>query len=223
MQKIKVDIALVTKLPDREVEDVASLSNLAYLDGGSPGASLLTGGKLELLPDLLRSMTQSCLIDGDCYIAKEVTSRKIVGMALWFPPGKRLWATKEIREITGFNSFFSQLDQATKDWWINEYEAEIKKFLAASYGLETSTDSWWLNSIAVLPECQRNGIGTSLYKQVLNKATVNEAIGCCTDTEENVRFYESLHMKNIGMVKMRHPEDGSNIKVWGLKRYGEKT
>jgi hypothetical protein len=30
-------------------------------------------------------------------------------------------------------------------------------------------------------------------------------------------------MKDIGMVKMCHPGDGSGIKVWGLKQYRERT
>jgi len=220
MQNIKVNISLVTKLSDRELEEVTSVSNLAYLDANSPAVSLLTGGKLELLPDLFRAMTRSCLIDGDCYVATEVTSRKIIGTALWFPPGKCMIATEDVRQSSGFYDFFSQLEPATKDWWINDYDAEVQKFLMERYGPETSTESWWLNNIAVLPEYQGNGIGTSLYKQVLNKATVDEAIGCCTDSEKNVKFYESMHMRNIGQIAMRHPGDGSDVYVWGFKRYG---
>jgi hypothetical protein len=111
--------------------------------------NLLSGGKLELLPDLFRAMTRCCLIDGECYIATEVGTQKIVGTACWFPPGKQVWATyvsyflrtvqrpkshirrDEIRQATGFDTFFGKLDQVAKDWWINEASFLVLSF--ASY------------------------------------------------------------------------------------------
>ena len=116
----------------------------------APATNLLTGGKLELLPDLFRAMTRCCLIDGECYIATEVATQKIIGTALWFPPGKHLWATyvscflraaqrpkshpcrDATRQATGFDDFFGKLDQAAKDWWINEVSFLVLPF--ASYG-----------------------------------------------------------------------------------------
>jgi len=223
MQNIKVDISLVTSLSDQELEDVTSVSNLAYLDATSPAISLLTGGKLELIPDLFRAMTLCCLMDGECYIATEAATQKIVGTALWFPPGKKLWATDESRQASEFNTFFGKLDQATKDWWVKEYQAQIAGYLKETYGPETLLDSWWLNNVAVLPEYQGCGIATSLLERVLKKAASNEAIGCMTDTEKNLKFYKSLRFKEIGILYMRHPGDGSDIKVWGFKQYGGRT
>ncbi|KAF8549284.1 hypothetical protein OG21DRAFT_611921 [Imleria badia] len=239
MQGIKVKISLVTSLSDQELEDVTSVSNFAYLDASSPAISLLTGGKLDLLPDLFRAMTRCCMIDGECYIATEMATQKIVGTALWFPPGKHLWATEELRQATGFNTFFGKLDQAAKDWWINDasflfssvcelrkitlniqYQAQVTEFLKENYGPETDRVSWWLNNVAVLPEYQGNGIATSLLEKVLRKAATNEAIGLCTDTEKNVKFYKSLRYKEIGILYMRHPVDGSDVKIWGFKQYG---
>ncbi|KAI9566721.1 hypothetical protein HD554DRAFT_2114559 [Boletus coccyginus] len=222
MQGVKVKISLVDRLSDQELEDVVLISDLAYRDASSPAMDLLTGGKLELIPDLFRSMTLACLIDGECYIATEVATQKIVGTALWFPPGKHLWETEEIRESTGLNVFLDKLDQAAKEWWINEYQAEVGKFLDENYGPETAQESWWLNNIAVLPGYQGNGIGSSLCQRVLDKAASNEAVGCCTDTEENVDFYKSLRFKVIGTLYMRHPTDGSEIKIWGLKQHGAR-
>lgn len=67
--------------------------NICSTTRTAPAISLLTGGKLELIPDLFRAMTLCCLMDGECYIATEAATQKIVGTALWFPPGKKLWAT----------------------------------------------------------------------------------------------------------------------------------
>ncbi|KAN0098113.1 protein of unknown function (DUF3328) domain containing protein [Tylopilus felleus] len=234
MQNIKVDISLVTSLSDQELEDVTSVSNLAYLDATSPAISLLTGGKLELIPDLFRAMTLCCLMDGECYIATEAATQKIVGTALWFPPGKKLWATDESRQASEFNTFFGKLDQATKDWWVKEASFSFAFRLrvtkddferlvpstdrGVSKGNLWSRDSWWLNNVAVLPEYQGCGIATSLLERVLKKAASNEAIGCMTDTEKNLKFYKSLRFKEIGILYMRHPGDGSDIKVWGFKQ-----
>jgi len=223
MQNVKVKVSIATSLSDQELEDVISVSNLAYLDASSPGMNLLSGGKLELLPDLFRAMTRCCLIDGECYIATEVGTQKIVGTACWFPPGKQVWATDEIRQATGFDTFFGKLDQVARDWWINEYKAQVTGFLNENYGPETALESWWLNNVAVLPEYQGNGIATSLLDEVLKKVTTNEAIGCCTDSEKNVKFYKSLRFKEIGILHMRHPADGSDVKIWGLKQYRSTT
>ncbi|KAF8121418.1 hypothetical protein EV363DRAFT_1365154 [Boletus edulis] len=220
MQDIEVKISLVTSLSDQDLEDVVSISDLAYRDAMSPAVSLLTGGKLELIPDLFHAMTRCCLMDGECYIATEVSTQKIVGTALWFPPGKQLWDTDELRQASGFNVFYDKLDQATQDWWTNEYCGQVAAFLKEQYGPETHQVSWWLNNVAVLPEYQGNGIATFLLHKVLKKAATNEAIGLCTDSEKNVAFYKSLRFKEIGVLYMRHPVDGSDIKVWGFKQYG---
>ncbi|KAF8120715.1 hypothetical protein EV363DRAFT_1368462 [Boletus edulis] len=180
MQDIEVKISY------QDLEDVVSISDLAYRD----------------------AMSRCCLMDGECYIATEVSTQKIVGTALWFPPGKQLWDTDELRQASGFNVFYDKLDQATQDWWtMRRYCGQVAAFLKEQYGPETH-------------QYQGNGIATFLLHKVLKKAATNEAIGLCTDSEKNVAFYKSLRFKEIGVLYMRHPVDGSDIKVWGFKQYG---
>ncbi|KAJ6629286.1 hypothetical protein B0H10DRAFT_1359576 [Mycena sp. CBHHK59/15] len=81
----------------------------------------MVGDDDSLKDPVFRAMIRAGELDGEVYLATEIGSMKVVGVAVWFPPGKSLFATEEQRAL-GFDEFFEKLSP------------EIKKFLER-YGI----------------------------------------------------------------------------------------
>ncbi|KAF8880019.1 hypothetical protein BD779DRAFT_1550037, partial [Infundibulicybe gibba] len=95
----------------------------------------------------------------------------IVGVALWFPPGKVAYSTNEQRQIS----------REPCKWWYNSFIPTTRRLSEEAVGLEYFADSWHLHLFGV-------GFGKALIKEVEHlKAMILE-----TTTDLDVKIYSQL-------------------------------
>ncbi|KAK0454670.1 hypothetical protein EV421DRAFT_1896593 [Armillaria borealis] len=105
----------VDSLNAEELEIAVDLTVKAYDD--MLVARAMVGDDKNLMDPLFRSMIRAADSAGTIDLACDVSdSDKIVGMAVWFGPGKSLFADAEQREL-GLNEFMDKLSPETRQWW----------------------------------------------------------------------------------------------------------
>ncbi|KAJ7183098.1 hypothetical protein C8R46DRAFT_507365 [Mycena filopes] len=154
----------------------------------------MVGGSDASLKDLIfRAMLRAGELAGQVYFATDDSTQRIVGVAIWFPPGTSLFESEEQKAL-GFNDFMEKLSPETKAFWRDSYLPVVHKFLAEILGPDGTRDSQYLNQLATDPLFQRKGIATTLLKTVHNKfadADTPPLFAHCAANEKNARFYES--------------------------------
>jgi ribosomal protein S18 acetylase RimI-like enzyme len=78
-----------------------------------------------------------------------------------------------------------------------------------------SEDGWFLAGLGVVPECQRQGYGTSLLRPVLRRLD-EQGLDCYLDTQKqaNLDYYRRFGFEVI--ATMEDPK--YKITTWGMRR-----
>ncbi|KAJ7844407.1 hypothetical protein B0H14DRAFT_2776814 [Mycena olivaceomarginata] len=175
----------------------------------------MVGGNESLKALIWRAMIHASLLAGEVYFATDNSSHKVVGVALWFPPGKSLFDSEEQRAL-GFDDFMQKLTPETQDFWANSYVPEVEKFLAEVIGPNGTRDSQYLNLLATDPAFQKIGIATTLLKTVHARFAESDAppmFAHCAANEKNARFYESCGYTVRGKMFLEAPTGGYPVIV----------
>jgi GNAT superfamily N-acetyltransferase len=109
------------------------------------------------------------------------------GMAIWIPPGAP--------PATVLQIIRSGLALAPLRLHPTE-RLRVRRYLRACADLHMRdlADSWYLSGLAVDPERQGEGIGSSLLEHGLSKGRV----GLLTSNRANLRFYERFGLRVVG-------------------------
>ncbi|KAF7343924.1 N-acetyltransferase domain-containing protein [Mycena venus] len=141
---------------------------------------------------LCKTTLTAGLLGGDVYIAETTNiPAKIVGCAIWFAPGRALYDSDDQKELA-LQPLLDSLSEDLQRWW-DHFLAKYMKFTAAAVGETQELKSWRLQTIAVLPEYQRQHIGTLLVDTIVSKAALTKTPLCVDCSEEiNVKVYQRL-------------------------------
>ncbi|KAJ7178753.1 hypothetical protein C8R43DRAFT_974346 [Mycena crocata] len=206
-------VDLKSKLSEGELEQAVEICLRAY--AGERATDSMVGGDESLKDPIFRAMIRAGELDGEVYLATESESKQVVGIAMWFPPGKSLFETEEQRAL-GFDDFIKQLSPETKAFWDNTYVPVVDRFLAGVIGPNGTRDSQYLNLLATDPAFQKKGIATMLLKTVHNRFAEIETppmLAHCAANEPNARFYEACGYTVKGRMEMEASTGGYPVIV----------
>jgi len=158
----------------------------------------MVGGNWSLHPLLLRAMLRAAALEDAVYIVMNEDTSEIVTVALWFPPGKQLFATEQQRAL-GFNDFMNKISPEAKKWWTTSYATLVNEFRREIFTEEEATRRWWCSLFTTDPSYQRRGFGTAIIDFIYNKAAAKGGfLGLMTDREVNVPKYFAMGFHERG-------------------------
>ncbi|KAF8207231.1 acyl-CoA N-acyltransferase [Mycena galopus ATCC 62051] len=198
---------------ERELDEAVDVCDRAYI--GELASGSMVGGDEHLKALIWRAMIRAGLLAGEVYFAIDNSSHKVVGVAVWFPPGNSLFDSAEQRAL-GFDDFMQKLSPEAQEFWANSYVPLVDKFLAEVLGPDGMRDSQYLNQLATDPEFQKQGVATMLLKTVHNRFAESDAppmFAHCAANEKNARFYESCGYTVRGQMYMEAPTGGYPVIV----------
>ncbi|KAJ6577323.1 hypothetical protein B0H19DRAFT_553612 [Mycena capillaripes] len=172
----------------------------------------MVGGDESLKDPIFRAMIRAGELAGEVYFAIDNISNKVVGVAIWFPPGKSL----EEQRALGFDQFMGKLSPETRAFWSNSYVPVVDQFLAELLGPDGTRESHYLNQLATDPAFQKMGIATLLLKTVHDRfpeSGTRPMFAHCAANEQNARFYESCGYTVKGKMFMEAPTGGYPVIV----------
>ncbi|KLO13648.1 hypothetical protein SCHPADRAFT_903980 [Schizopora paradoxa] len=163
--------------------------------------NLLGGSTDEALAfHLQRCQIAAAVVGGEVYVAEipsgiqlagdggPETENRIVGAALWFPPGREMLDSNEQLQA-GPADFLALLEPSLLDWWKAVFLPGFSTLADKAYGKGGKLNSWHLLQIGVHPMYQRRGIASHLIEVVKKKAlSSNSIITLEAETELNVRL-----------------------------------
>ncbi|KAF7330357.1 N-acetyltransferase domain-containing protein [Mycena venus] len=221
-------VQLKSQISERELDDAVDVCVRAYI--GELASNSMVGGDESLKAAIWRAMIRAGLLDGEVYFATDDSSHKVVGVAVWFPPGKSLFDSEEQRAL-GFDDFMKKLSPETQEFWANSYVPVVDKFLAEVIGPSASSssqpftgcmiidsnmqgtrDSQYLNQLATDPAFQKKGIATMLLK-TFAESDNPPMFAHCAANEKNARFYESCGYTIKGKMFLDAPTGGYPVIV----------
>ncbi|KAJ7914870.1 hypothetical protein B0H13DRAFT_2001438 [Mycena leptocephala] len=206
-------VHLKSTISERELDEAVDVCVKAYV--GELASNSMVGGDESLKDPIFRAMIRAGELAGEVYFATDNDSHKVVGIAVWFPPGKSLFDSEEQRAL-GFDNFMETLSPETKLFWANSYVPVVDKFLAEIIGPDGTRDSQYLNQLATDPAFQKKGIATMLLKTVHDRFAGSDPrpmFAHCAANEQNARFYESCGYTVRGKMYLEAPTGGYPVIV----------
>ncbi|KAJ7220011.1 hypothetical protein GGX14DRAFT_559824 [Mycena pura] len=193
-------VVLKSKLSQRELDEAVDVCVKAYV--GERASDSMVGGVESLKDPIMRAILRAGELDGQVYLATDVTSQKVVGVAVWFPPGNMLFSTPQQRAL-GFDDFMKQLSPQTKSFWEDSYGPKVEVFLDETLGPNATLNSFYLNQLATDPAYQGRGIASLLLKTVHDKFA--PPFAHCAANDSNAQFYEKRGYTIRGRMVMEAP------------------
>ncbi|KLO05398.1 hypothetical protein SCHPADRAFT_727782 [Schizopora paradoxa] len=172
---------------------------------------LVLGGHWDLAPAWHRSFVIDCLMGGVVYVVE--LDNQIIGDALWHGPGQALSQVEGAAEA-GWDRYMAALkkkEPGMEEWWSSYFLPKHSEFMNEclqdpAYKL----NGWFLQVIGVLPEYQRNGIGSALINVIFNEIARNPDAppaerNICLEVEaEGARnFYKKLGFVEKGEIAVK--------------------
>ncbi|KAH6909537.1 hypothetical protein BKA70DRAFT_202292 [Coprinopsis sp. MPI-PUGE-AT-0042] len=146
---------------------------------------------------------------------------RIIGVAIWYPPGTSSSLTSEQRKV-GLETYFEGLEKTNpklKAWWVEYLVPNYEKTYASVLPPGFAKDSWYLAAFGVLPAYQGKGLGKKLFKVAESQAQATKTpITLDTGTDLDIVIYRKFGLKVVGEMKVEN-EYGSQkmsimIKQW---------
>lgn len=125
---------------------------------------------------------------------------RIYGVALWNPPGARLGLRERAQVALGYARIFGPGALT-----LYRHERELDAYHPAF-------PHWYLYALAVSPDAQGRGVGTSLLRSGMDRAG-RQAIYLEASTPRSARLYESLGFAALGELP-RHGAGPSELAMW---------
>ncbi|EIM79542.1 uncharacterized protein STEHIDRAFT_116446 [Stereum hirsutum FP-91666 SS1] len=167
----------------------------------------------QLLTANNRAQLLACSLAGEIYVAEDDAGR-MIGVALWFGPGRDIYDREQRRLILVFhasedqrsialNPFLAQLPHDVRQWTIQSMP-RMKAFQEQVFGKGNTRSQWYLQRIGIIPDRQGEGIGTELLDMVRDKAGRRCVLVEATD-DETCEFYEAMKFEERGDLDMEAP------------------
>ncbi|KZO97691.1 hypothetical protein CALVIDRAFT_535790 [Calocera viscosa TUFC12733] len=164
-----------------------------------------TLGRQETNPDIYyrfnRAHVLGALVDGELWVAED--GQKIVGIALWFLPGKGFLETEEQRERSGMDTVTADLGEDMQGWWKDYFPPRAEGLSDALMGPGEKLAAYYLLTLAVHPSYHNRGIGRTLMLTQAKRAWAEGKRVCWeAGNEPNVAKYEKWGGKALGDLRI---------------------
>jgi len=197
-----------------QTEEAIHVMMLAFT--GDPFMVTTLGGK-DTDPDIYyrfnRAHVVATLVQGELWVAED--EGKIVGVALWFPPGPNFLETEEQRKVAGMDGVIASLSESMQHWWADYMIPRGGELSTAAFGPEGKVDAYYLLTLAVLPTYHNRGIGRSLMYANAQRAW-KEGKRVCWEAgnEPNVAKYTKWGGRAVSRNKIVGDADGRGFDLW---------
>lgn len=201
----------VIRLERSQMEKASQVSARAFMN--DPMFSYLTPeaqqSRFKALEWLATEALECCFLYGHVY-----TTPELKGVAAWLPPERSSFGTIQLLQLIWQLRLY--LLPFKCGWDKLERWLSLLKMTENYHQQDMATQShWYLASMFVDPSCQGQGVGSTLLKPILRKASA-EKLPCyvVTFTEQAVNFYQKNGFEVIR--KDRAIKDAPLF--WNLKR-----
>ncbi|EJU05180.1 hypothetical protein DACRYDRAFT_113367 [Dacryopinax primogenitus] len=140
----------------------------------------------------MRAHVVGAVVDGQLWVAEDLASEepKIVGVALWFPPGTEFLGTEEGRKEAGMDKVIGSLSESMQRWWYDYFIPGGAKQANTYLGPSAKHDAYHMLMLAVLPSYHSKGIGrTLLFAQARGAFEQGKRVCWEASNEVNVEKY----------------------------------
>ncbi|KAH6890113.1 hypothetical protein BKA70DRAFT_1329049 [Coprinopsis sp. MPI-PUGE-AT-0042] len=158
----------LSTLTDEDLENASETLSLAF--NNDQFTRVITGHDDDFYEEFLTStLTASSLCGGEIYVA-ETREKQVIGVAMWFGPGRALHlgsSPEESGQEAGI--FASDMEPELREWWESEFMPKHKRLSDAGLGPGTKLANWNLQIIATHPNYLRQGVCRTMIEIVERK------------------------------------------------------
>ncbi|KAF8817269.1 hypothetical protein BYT27DRAFT_7201705 [Phlegmacium glaucopus] len=213
----RVVIRQLTSPSKDDAEAAIAVLTAAFTDGIS--YTVETGNDPVATELLVRAVVAAGLMAGEVYAAYDgELDGKVVGVAVWFPPGREMFDDDQMKEEI-MTPFMNSLPTKLRKWWEDELWPKYNELLVKGYAPGMKTGSWALGELATVASARQNGVARALVNVVRDKARMSgDCLTVETHTELNVSIYQRLGFKVVASTDgaVFHNEHGS-FAMWALE------
>ncbi|KAI0755669.1 hypothetical protein C8Q74DRAFT_318422 [Fomes fomentarius] len=189
---------------DEAVEVFASVMK------ADPASIALTGGNLDLIPDLGRCMIRALALTPG--IAHTWAARDdygtLVGFTIFSLPGVLMLSTDEQRENGKAMELMSKLSPEGQQYYAEtQMGKEVPQVNDEAFGIkESERSTYWCNFAMVRADWQGKGVAKAMFQRAYHEAEKSGANVALTTTNiRNVPIYEKIGLKYYGERVMQSP------------------
>jgi ribosomal protein S18 acetylase RimI-like enzyme len=165
--------------------------------------------RTRLLPDVYARMIRFGVLTGEVY----VTAGAVEGVALWLPPNVK-WTRENIEasgmhetpSIIGNDAYQRYREVVGREWQARERDM--------------TDPCWYLFLLGVEPSRQRQGLGGTLMRPILERADTKK-LACYleTENERNVAFYRR---HGFDVIVNGEEAGASGVRFWTFSRMPQR-
>ncbi|KAF8641520.1 hypothetical protein AX16_009898 [Volvariella volvacea WC 439] len=189
----------LTSIP--EVQALEPLLATAFSEPPDAFSAVVIGQKtLEekspILGPFWATTVTAGLLGGEVHVAEtNDAEKKIVGCAVWFPPGRSLYDSADQQELS-LGPLMALFDPPLQEWWQRSFLPVYDRFTSSAFGEGVKHNSWHLQTLGVLPEYRKRGVSAALIEIVAQKAKqTKHALVLECEKDINVDIYGRLSFK----------------------------
>jgi len=164
----------------------------------------------------VRAYVLAALVDGELWVAEDPgEGGRIVGVALWFPPGKLFLASEEQRGVAGMDEIIADLGQEIRRWWTDYFVPAATQQTDMALGRGGKLASYHLQILAVHPAYQNLGVGRALMLAQASRAWAQGKRVCWeTVRKENVAKYQRWGGRVLNTERYEGNAEGTALSRW---------
>ncbi|KAH6873671.1 acyl-CoA N-acyltransferase [Coprinopsis sp. MPI-PUGE-AT-0042] len=188
--------ATTSVLIAEELASVTELLAAAYSD--DPFTQVATANDVDFYGQMHAATVVAGSLGGEVYLAETKDNKKIIGVAVWFGPGREMFDSPDQQE-QALGPLMGHFKPELRAWWGEEFLPTYAKFNEDRIGAGVKKNNWHLQTLATHPDYQRQGVARALIETVVRKASQMGHLICLeTQTETNVGIYGRLGFKVAG-------------------------
>ncbi|KAF9476819.1 hypothetical protein BDN70DRAFT_881951 [Pholiota conissans] len=211
-----------TSATEAEIKQLANVLVEAFRT--DPYGLILLGNDYTLAPGEFVAQVRATLINGALHaFAVGPALEDIVGVALWFPPGKRAFATEEEKVATGWHKVEEATPPALRAWRNDYFGPTVAKMVTDSIGIEYIEAAWHLRLFGVIPEHQGKGYGRALFDFAERQAKqTNSNLVVQTPTDVDVEIYKRFGFRICGETYLKSEYGDAHMRLMLKEAEGAK-
>lgn len=169
----------------------------------------------ELVVQLIRAELSDGFREGEVWVGE--TENRIVGVAIWFPPGKQVFSTPEQRDASGWTALQEKLSDRCRAWWsyfLDDFYAGLSETLL---GQDVRLESYHLFLLGVHPAHQGKGVAHRLFSAIDDIAIPRGIAQTVEATGKKARdVYIDVGFMSHGPLPFKYGPDEQIVRMYCL-------